>query len=515
MSTQKNQKSNEMEIDDKPIVNLNLSLDILTQITSFQNQNGIRLKDYNRYINFLRKKINKLRQIFKITQGKKKFNKIEIEASIVQDPKVLMILLLECERKWAIGAWYNQRLTTIDQIVSEWRYTVKQKFKKAAELANKILEISRLRCDNLTVLESDAYYNTLQANYYVYVRNYTGALECYRNAKSIYSSIISKKDSIEAIVYKDRLAYLQMQVRLCEYNLKSHGEKEDVFYGETMDIETMESNLLEDTRSETSKPTTEQYEVKYHGTTIPIKNEHLKSKYLKINELLQRVDEESDLAKKQNIFSDVFNLADDCIKIIKSEKAKEGTGDNIQKILQKLINYTQHNKIVFHIQKTFIYIDDYKQDFNEKAIANIIEKDNVKLRAKPQDMIKLYDNLLQYYEQLSSLERENPDENFFIFLDYKRKVTTACKSFYAGVFYLYNKRYEECNTLVHFLKEKINECRQFAEMHKVTSVNDRLILSLSSELDLLENIASYILQKVFVRMSLEGANSLIEKSTDF
>jgi hypothetical protein len=39
------------------------------------------------------------------------------------------------------------------------------------------------------------------------------------------------------------------------------------------------------------------------------------------------------------------------------------------------------------------------------VLTDIIEKDNVKLRVKPQEMIKLYDNLLEYENQLINLEK--------------------------------------------------------------------------------------------------------------
>lgn len=58
---------------------LQYKLDILLSVSSFQNQNGIRLMDYYRYSRFCGKKINKLRKLLKITQGKRKFGKIPID----------------------------------------------------------------------------------------------------------------------------------------------------------------------------------------------------------------------------------------------------------------------------------------------------------------------------------------------------------------------------------------------------------------------------------------------------
>jgi signal recognition particle subunit SRP68 len=62
-------------------------LDILLSVSSFQNQNGIRLNDYYRYSRFCGKKINKLRKLLKITQGKRKYGKIMIDNEVAQKAK--------------------------------------------------------------------------------------------------------------------------------------------------------------------------------------------------------------------------------------------------------------------------------------------------------------------------------------------------------------------------------------------------------------------------------------------
>ena len=54
---------NNMDVDSvvepDPIQNKNIKLDILINLSSMQNQNGIRLKDYYRYSKFCGKKVHK------------------------------------------------------------------------------------------------------------------------------------------------------------------------------------------------------------------------------------------------------------------------------------------------------------------------------------------------------------------------------------------------------------------------------------------------------------------------
>ena len=69
--------------------------------------------------------------------------------------------------------------------------------------------------------------------------------------------------------------------------------------------------------------TSSNMEVKYQGTSIPIKNEKLKYNFNKIEELTKKVGEEQELNKKMNIYTDIFNIIDEISKIIKKDKADE------------------------------------------------------------------------------------------------------------------------------------------------------------------------------------------------
>ena len=77
-------KDVEMTSSDQQQTFQNYKLDILLSSSSYQNQNGVRLNDYNRYSHFCGKKINKLRKLLKITQGKRKFGKIPIDVEVAQ-----------------------------------------------------------------------------------------------------------------------------------------------------------------------------------------------------------------------------------------------------------------------------------------------------------------------------------------------------------------------------------------------------------------------------------------------
>ena len=68
---------------------------------------------------------------------------------------------------------------------------------------------------------------------------------------------------------------------------------------------------------------TDQYEIKYQGSIIPIKNDKLRLCFQKIDDITKKIDNEPELNKKINTYTDIFNLIDEIVKILKKEKTDD------------------------------------------------------------------------------------------------------------------------------------------------------------------------------------------------
>jgi signal recognition particle subunit SRP68 len=196
-----------------------IKCDVLIVTSAMQNQNGIKLNDYYRYSHFCSKKINKLRKLYKLTQGKRKFVRIDINAENVVDTKVLMIPILECERKWAKGMEMKQHMTSVGQDIKKLRYNISKKFKKSADCAKELYELTKTISDTQTILEAEAYYSLLEANNLIFKRKFDEALTLLKRAANIYEKISQIKDTIESITYKEKINAIKTSIRLCVYNL--------------------------------------------------------------------------------------------------------------------------------------------------------------------------------------------------------------------------------------------------------------------------------------------------------
>jgi hypothetical protein len=175
------------------------------------------------------------------------------------------------------------------------------------------------------------------------------------------------------------------------------------------------------------------------------------------------------------------------------------------KIVAKLLNYIQHLRLKKYIEKNLVYIDDYGKDLLSPNVLNdILEKDNVKLRVKPQEMFKLFNNLIEYQNQLYNLEKENPDQSYLSEIKFHIDAYNCFKMFYVSLFYLLNKKYEDTYTIISYLEEKVKEVQEYYDVHGLDKVNS--VSQLKIELDNLNKLSEFILTKCYVKMSKGKVN---------
>lgn len=95
----------------------------------------------------------------------------------------------------------------------------------------------------------------------------------------------------------------------------------------------------------------DQYEIKYQGMILPIKNEKLKEGIIKLNELSIKIDKETDLSKKTVLFQDYYNKIDEMVKLVKKEKSEEGNQQSESKIINIILLLTHYERLLQNIFK--------------------------------------------------------------------------------------------------------------------------------------------------------------------
>lgn len=258
----------------------------------------------------------------------------------------------------------------------------------------------------------------------------------------------------------------------------------------------------------------DQYEIKYQGMIFPIKNEKLKESFIKLNDLSNKIEKEVDLPRKIVLFQDYYNKIDEMVKLVKKEKREEGNQQSesktyllnkslvdFSKTYSKILGYIDNLRLKKYIEKNIAFIDEYSKDYNLEMITALFEKDNIKLRTKPQEIIKLYDNLIEYQTQLINLEKENPEQSYIIDLNYREKVYSMHKIYYAGLFYILNKKFQDAYTIMFYTLEKMKETKEYFSVNNlsiVTSLNQ-----LHEKTEALEKRCLFIINVCFTKLSFE------------
>ena len=74
--------------------------------------------------------------------------------------------------------------------------------------------------DGFSKYEAQAYAESMQASYFIEIEKWQEALDLLLRAKVIYQKISSYRDSLEAVIYQERIGQLDTFIRLCCVNLK-------------------------------------------------------------------------------------------------------------------------------------------------------------------------------------------------------------------------------------------------------------------------------------------------------
>mmetsp|Transcript_14950 Transcript_14950/g.10447 ORF Transcript_14950/g.10447 Transcript_14950/m.10447 type:complete len:129 (+) Transcript_14950:322-708(+) len=97
-----------------------------------------------------------------------------------------------------------------------------KKMKRAHEYAQMLLKIAQESLDDYSQFEVEAYVSLTSGLFYIEKDMFEEALDHLLRAKVIYSKIASLKDSLEAIIYEEKVGQLDTFIRLCAAKLKTN-----------------------------------------------------------------------------------------------------------------------------------------------------------------------------------------------------------------------------------------------------------------------------------------------------
>ncbi|XP_050121221.1 uncharacterized protein LOC126598887 isoform X1 [Malus sylvestris] len=473
----KENQASAMEIDDpknnsSDQISPKFSINVLQLLKSAQMQHGLRHGDYTRYRRYCTARLRRLYKSLKFTHGRGKYNRRAITESTVTEVRYLHMVLYTAERAWSHAMEKRQ---VLDGPNARQRIYLIGRLRKAVKWATLFAQLCAVKGDSRTSLEAEAYASFMKGSLlFEQDQNWDTALMNFKSARAVYEELAKYGDLENQVLCRERVEELEPSIRYClhkvgESNLQASellqiGEME----GPALDLfKAKLEAVMAEARSQQAASMTEFH---WLGHRFPISNPKTRVSILKAQEL------EKDLLgsstnsllpeKKIGIFDKIFTAYHEARGCIRNDLASAGNSENVKDDLNGLDKAVsavlgqrtiERNQLLVAIAKS--KLTKRRDDKNEKA-------------TKPEELVRLYDLLLQNTSDLSDLvssgrDRKPEEVTFADECELKSLAFQAERCFFLGKSYsLAGKRLEAYVLYCH--------ARSLAEnaLQKFQSVND-------------------------------------------
>ncbi|GLT83871.1 hypothetical protein SLE2022_021380 [Rubroshorea leprosula] len=341
-----------MEIEDpnSEQITTKFSINVLQLLKSAQMQHGLRHGDYTRY---------RLYKSLKFKHGRGKYTRRAITESTVTEVRFLHVVLYMAERAWS-HAMEKRQLP--DGPNARQRIYLIGRLRKAVKWANLFSHLCAIKGDSRTSLVAEAYASYMKGSLlFEQDQNWDTALMHFKSAKAVYEELGKYGDVENQVLCRERVEELEPSIRYCLHKI----DKSSLQTSELLQLGEME-------------------EFHWLGHRFPISNAKTRVAILKAQEL-------------ENYFHG-YHEARGCIH---SDLATAGNAKNVKDDLNGLDKAAvlgqrtiERNLLLVSIAKSKLI--QHHDDKNEKV-------------TKPEELVRLYDLLLQNTADLSDLVNSGSD----------------------------------------------------------------------------------------------------------
>ncbi|KAE8672278.1 Signal recognition particle-related / SRP-related isoform 3 [Hibiscus syriacus] len=403
-----------MEIDDPNSnipdqISLKFSINVLQLLKSSQMQHGLRHGDYTRYRRYCTARLRRLYKSLKFTHGRSKYTRKAITESTVTEVRFLHVVLYMAERAWS-HAMEKRQLP--DGPNARQRFYLIGRLRKAVKWADLFSHLCSVKGDSRTSLEAEAYASYMKGNLlFEQDRDWDTALRNFKSARAVYEELGKYGDVENQVLCRERVEELEPSIRYCLHkiggsNLQTSellqiGEME----GPAMDLfKSKLEAVMAEARSQQAASLTEFH---WLGNRFPITIAKTRVAILKAQELEKDLHGPSadslSAEKRLATFDKVFTAYHEARSCIRSDLASAGSAESVKDDLHGLDKAVsavlgqrtiERNQLLVSIAKS--KLTRRRDDKNEKV-------------TKPEELVRLYDLLLQNTADLSDLVSSGRD----------------------------------------------------------------------------------------------------------
>ncbi|KAG8652718.1 signal recognition particle subunit SRP68 isoform X2 [Manihot esculenta] len=372
-------------------------------------QHGLRHGDYARYRRYCTARLRRLYKSLKFTHGRGKYTRRAITESIVTEVRFLHLVLYSAERAWS-HAMEKRQLP--DGPNARQRIYLIGRLRKAVKWADLFSRLCAAKGDSRTSLEAEAYAAYMNGNLlFEQDRTWDTALKNFISARAVYEELGKYGDLENQLLCRERVEELEPSIRYCRHKIgQSNLQTSDLLQigemeGPALDLfKTKLEAVMAEARSQQAASLTEFY---WLGHKFPISNAKTRVAILKAQELEQDLHGPSadslSAEKKLVIFDKIFTAYHEARSSIRSDLVSAGSADSVKDDLSGLDKAVSAVLAQRTMERNQLLVTIAKSKLTRRC-----EDKNEKV-TRPEELVRLYDLLLQNTSDLSDLVSSGRD----------------------------------------------------------------------------------------------------------
>ncbi|XP_017888148.1 signal recognition particle subunit SRP68 [Ceratina calcarata] len=434
-------KENQANNDAVPIEQKTYSLEILRIIKEAQQQHGLRHSDYQRYRGYCSRRIRRLRKVLKAPQGDKRhFKRRDITASMVTDDKFLQIPLMIAERAWSYAMQLRQESNTEPRK----KFHLISRLRKAATYSLQLQElIEAINCDARTKLEAQAYVAWIHGSLHFELQLWKKAMENLKKAQVVYGKLASALPELEQMIYNARVEELAPSLRYCAYNIGDTTAIDDLMQMRgQLSGELLAS--LDSLIAQTREKQTNTEEVTWRGKSCGVVPPRAAGLLIADSRLNQTLEKAATNQAKIDLLEAHLIDCKDAISVVRDFYKNELKNKDSDKPSpsQHLITYLQYIRLSRTLERNLTLIKVAEES----------------AKAKPQDIVRLYEAALHNLVEISQLQ---DDEEFAREQEAKTKAYRAFRCYYLAQSLANLHRWREAMALYQRSGQHMNDALKY------------------------------------------------------
>lgn len=417
---------------DRNAVSNQVTLPILSEITSAQSTYGLKHSDYERYRHYCTRRLSRVRKTTHLTNryqshGHRYAAKPVTADAVLADHRALLIPLVLAERDWAFAMDVKR---TQPSGPHRARHRVLAHLNRAVYHADNLSTLARAVADEATVLEAEAYSQGHRAALALEQEAWAVALTAYEVVEKVYTGMAGMRAGTSmATLYERKLEEVSQAMRFCKYNLARSSGNEDTeqllinLRSGAADASSTDAigEKIEAALAEARRRAAVTFgKISWCGLDVALRSERVREAVLMAEEENRAFTQRSHSIDEYDKLFVVFN---DAIKAVSDElhefRASASNANDRINELELLIAYLTHHRLQRTIERNLLLVESSKS----------------RRASKPEDFVRLYDNIITNLTDILALRGVEEDAAISNDTEARKRLFQAYRCFHLAQCY--------------------------------------------------------------------------------